>query len=472
MDDAGEPDDALSIASELSMGVHSGRRLCGGSPDYIRFTPPASGTLVVRVVYGESHGALLVRLLNANGTPVAVAEGQGGVLSVITESTGEALVLEVGSADPEARITYAIELGAVSGPCESDSFEPNNSADDAVALTSGSWPNVGICTGDEDWFQFTLKADERLELAVSFDHQQGDLELELRDASGEQILASAAGESSIEALSFTASTQTNVLARVTGYQGATNSYRLDASILTSDGTCQEDQAGVHLSPATAVTLFNGFYEGLMACAGVPDWYAVDVNGGETVHITIGASADDSQGLTIGLYEGASRSPVQTQSVAAGGATDVSWTLAQSGTLFYEVSASTSSPYTLDQRVTQPAGPCQPDRFEPNDDMATAASVNTEVLTSLRLCGDDDRDVFAVNIDAPKQLSILTNHEPDWGYSDIYLYQADGVTLVDSSLDFDIGATLETLIQEDGLYYVEILPFDVVMLPYDLAIVVE
>ena len=54
-----EPDDALSIASELSMGVHSGRRLCGGSPDYIRFTPPASGTLVVRVVYGESHGALL-----------------------------------------------------------------------------------------------------------------------------------------------------------------------------------------------------------------------------------------------------------------------------------------------------------------------------------------------------------------------------------------------------------------------------
>ena len=55
-------------------------------------------------------------------------------------------------------------------------------------------------------------------------------------------------------------------------------------------------------------------------------------------------------------------------------------------------------------------------------MATVASVNTEVLTSLRLCGDEDRDVFAVNIDAPKQLSILTNHEPNWGYSDIYLYQ--------------------------------------------------
>ena len=72
----------------------------------------------------------------------------------------------------------------------------------------------------------------------------------------------------------------------------------------------------------------------MACAGVPDWYAVDVNGGETVHITIGAPADNSQGVTIGLYEGASQSPVQTQSVAAGGAIDLSWTLAQAGTLFY------------------------------------------------------------------------------------------------------------------------------------------
>ena len=67
---------------------------------------------------------------------------------------------------------------------------------------------------------------------------------------------------------------------------------------------------------------------------------------------------------------------------------------------------------------------------------------------------------------------MTSHEPDWGYSDIYLYKSDGTTLIDSSLDFDIGATLEVLIEEDGLYYIEIIPFDVLMLPYDLAILME
>ena len=48
---------------------------------------------------------------------------------------------------------------------------------------------------------------------------------------------------------------------------------------------------------------------------------------------------------------------------------------------------------------EPAGPCQPDRLEPNDDEASATVVEPGIITWLRLCDNDDYDVFTVELEA-------------------------------------------------------------------------
>ena len=107
--------------------------------------------------------------------------------------------------------------------------------------------------------------------------------VELRASDGVTVLATSASEKSLEEIEWTAETPTELVVRVHGVEGATNAYTLLVDESSSVG-CQSDGLGDNAAAADAVLLFQGVYEGFHACGAAADWFAVDLNGGETLSV--------------------------------------------------------------------------------------------------------------------------------------------------------------------------------------------
>ena len=124
-------------------------------------------------------------------------------------------------------------------------------------------------------------------------------------------------------------------------------------------------------------------------------------------------------------------------------------------------------------MIDPEGPCQPDRFEPNETAVTATLVEPGVHTWLRLCGQQDTDVFQVELDTFETLTVTTGHDLGMGYGDVTILAPDGVTTLAFELDFGSGLTTSALAETPGTYTVIIAPYAVDdRLTYDLALLVE
>lgn len=143
-------------------------------------------------------------------------------------------VLESDETNNAARIK--VTLGAP--PLGQDAFEPNNGASETSSQVVGGLnsPNLGpvnpsrTVTGvnihdanDVDWYRFYANATGAAGDLVRLDHEvaQGDLDLELRDASG-NLIASSEGTTNEELLSLEGRSEGWYYAVVRGKNGATN----------------------------------------------------------------------------------------------------------------------------------------------------------------------------------------------------------------------------------------------------------
>jgi len=108
------------------------------------------------------------------------------------------------------------ELGGGTGGC-TDALEPDDAQAAARAVGAGTVDGLRICGGDEDWFRVSAARTVRIEL----NHGAGDLDLAAYDAAGARV-AVAQGTGDSEEVAVPA----GGAARVYGYRGATNTYRL------------------------------------------------------------------------------------------------------------------------------------------------------------------------------------------------------------------------------------------------------
>ncbi|HHH30937.1 MAG TPA: hypothetical protein ENK57_21685 [Polyangiaceae bacterium] len=117
-------------------------------------------------------------------------------------------------------------VDAGDGTCADDGYEDNDSEGAAAAVAAGSHSGLMVCSGDDDFFRFEVPAGSGLDVAISFDHAEGDLDLALfRDGAsvdtsvsvtdGEQVSASGGG---------------SYVVHVYGFQGAQAGYGLSASL--------------------------------------------------------------------------------------------------------------------------------------------------------------------------------------------------------------------------------------------------
>ena len=137
-----------------------------------------------------------------------------------------------------------------------------------------------------------------------------------------------------------------------------------------------------------------------------------------------------------------------------------------------VESNDQSAYEMMYSVTDPPGPCIADRFEPNDSIDEATSVESGVFTWLRLCPEDPQDMFVIQMESFEHLTVMTSHQEGLGFTDLEIRNPFG-EILNTVFDYFEGASLEIVALEPGPYQVRVLPYLVSdTLGYDLSIWVD
>ncbi len=110
--------------------------------------------------------------------------------------------------------------------CEDDVFESNDNPTAAHSLDEGSYPDLKICEGNEDYYEVELQAGQHLTATISFDHTEGDLDLVLYR--GDDQVDISQGIEDTETVE--ADEAGTYIIRVYGYQGASATYSLSVAM--------------------------------------------------------------------------------------------------------------------------------------------------------------------------------------------------------------------------------------------------
>ncbi|MCC6525562.1 MAG: PPC domain-containing protein [Polyangiaceae bacterium] len=174
-------------------------------------------------------------------SPVVFKAAGGGydAFKAYAEQTGRGALWKAWSADetcPQANVVEDTEAaseaepwcsiddgGSTGGGCADDGFEPNDAAASAKPLGAGSHAGLAVCSGDDDWFSFTVPGG--VDLRIDFDHAEGDLDIAL--TKNGSAIATSQGTSDFESVSATGGGTYTL--RVYGYSGAANAYTLTAT---------------------------------------------------------------------------------------------------------------------------------------------------------------------------------------------------------------------------------------------------
>ncbi|MFH1533246.1 MAG: PPC domain-containing protein [Pseudomonadota bacterium] len=107
--------------------------------------------------------------------------------------------------------------------CKTDEgMEPNNTCTTAVSIGTGVKKDLAICLGgDEDWYAVLLGAGQTLTTKIEFAHADGDLDIYLyKQGNCVGYVASSSSSSDDEEFSYSSTTLSTYLIRVTGYNSS------------------------------------------------------------------------------------------------------------------------------------------------------------------------------------------------------------------------------------------------------------
>ena len=197
-----EPNDSAAKASDGSALGEEPLMLCPGNHDWFTWKTEAGDRIEIAVEpAGEAPtGPPAASLFDASGAVVATTvpdkpQGEAPPAALIrhTAPTAGTFNLDVFETDDEEH-PYRVRT-TILPACErlQDTFEPNNDRDHASPVDlhkladqkeQAPGMKLRICPGDEDWFRFSLNQHESLLLQLVYEPVEGDLALEILDASG------------------------------------------------------------------------------------------------------------------------------------------------------------------------------------------------------------------------------------------------------------------------------------------------
>lgn len=384
LEDGYEPNDTFASAYFfMDAGAYPNLRICNDDTDYFGFMTSHPGMNVTVQAYGYGED-LVWQAQDGMGNPVHGLQSGSKTISVGNEKlTGGVLLVALWSSNGES-ITYDLTVAPNTVDCTPDSLEANESFQTAKLIGEGLFEDLSICAGDEDFYRLEVPGGTFLSATITHAASVGDLDLYLLGSDGNSIIDAALTSSQEETVEANLSAGGTHYLKVVGFQGATNSYHLSVDFEKQVNSCQEDTFSPNQYADEAVMVPPSTYKQLAACPGKDDWFAIGLNGGETLAVTVSPGS----GLQLQLLDpgGATLCSGQPQ----GGSTDLACPIPEAGDYRFKVAnvGNTALNYDLEVAVTPPPGPCQDDRFESNDEVAAGAKIVNTTTTWLTACGMD------------------------------------------------------------------------------------
>lgn len=192
IDDSHEPNNGFEKARELQAGTHEDLRICPGDEDIFRVELAEGDSLLVVLQAEPLDGNVMLQLIDEELRPRSGAVAQEGqAIAFLHEPGAGSVYLRVFSG-PDGEAPYSLTLQVVP-PCPegNDDREPNEEPSQAQPLEEEKPVLLRICPGDVDLLRYTAPEDKASVIKAAFQHDAGDLRLEILDAAGETALATA-----------------------------------------------------------------------------------------------------------------------------------------------------------------------------------------------------------------------------------------------------------------------------------------
>jgi hypothetical protein len=448
LEDSYEENDSAGQAPTIDQpGWQDGLRLCGYDHDFFRVAVQ-SPQVNVAVQAPAAGTGIAFQLLNAAGSPVGpVVTGSGSTAVSAAALTDGILVLDVFSPDGSA-VSYSFSVIPKDDSCTPDALESNDSPASAPLIGAGEYAGLSICANDYDFFRLEVATGMVLKATALHSATDGDLDLYLLGSDGSTFLDAAETSSNEETVGGNVTAGGTFYLLVAGYLGATNSYNLAVTIESQGSTCFEDSLAPNQYQDEAVMLPPGTYTQLVACPGKEDWFAIGLNGFETLTVDV---AGNSGSLLLSLFAPGSTVPL-CSGTPSGGHLTLACDIPAPGNYTYLVAttAAVAEPYDVEVLVSEDAGYCHDDRFEENDAPEEAAEIIYSTTTCLKSCGlDSDWFFFAGYPQDQLFLGILFEAEGE--AVDVYLYDPTGTTPLAWSDSAGGAPYFEYSLQETGIY---------------------
>ena len=208
---------ATSAAFDLTLWLSSDATVGGGDVQLGTVSVPSLGS---GMSFTDSRAITI-----PNGT----AEGYYHFIAVADGANTNTETVETNNA-------FSRVLGVGVG-CLDDAFEPNDTTATATAVDNGTYEMLQACSANSDYYAITTGAGGTIDVLVEFEHSDGDIDIELVDASGDEPNdcssgtndCYSAGTSDMEQVTYTAPSSGTWFVRVYGYNGAENSYKVTVS---------------------------------------------------------------------------------------------------------------------------------------------------------------------------------------------------------------------------------------------------
>ncbi|MCK4381253.1 MAG: PPC domain-containing protein, partial [Candidatus Lokiarchaeota archaeon] len=182
---------------------------------------------------------------------------------------------------------------------EDDWMEENDDFGNAAYVDPNYYSGLKIVHGDEDWFITYLNSGDTIDISIYFNHNDGNLELELYDPNDyinpQSISNSTTNDEFI--ISFTANISGDWRIKVYhAYKDSSVYYDMDILLYGVDDWMEENDDFWN-----AAYVDPNYYSGLKIVAGDEDWFRTYLNPGDIINISI--YFDNYQGdLQLELYD--------------------------------------------------------------------------------------------------------------------------------------------------------------------------
>ncbi len=452
--DGNESNDNTGEATDLGEGTFENLSICEADNDYFAYTLEPGGTLTVSIA---TEAALNLQIVDEDSQPVANSQiVDGGREATFTSNAGGAFFARVFATDNDLETTGEYTLtAAINGGddiCNDDASEPNNSSVDATLLDTNGLQGQVSCSGDSDFYSFTLLPGESGTVAIDFDNEAGDLTLVLYDTDGMTELDRSEGDGDIERVTANSPEGGTFVVEVISARETGGSVYNVALTVGEASDCPLDEFEPNNESENASTVEPGTYEGLQVCSDEADFYAIPLGFQDTVDITLNfVDADGDIDMTLRNFFG----DFIASSTGVSDSENITEEVEAAGIYILEVRVLGGVDNTYDMTIGVTPGPDSPecaDDFEPNNDADAAAAFPEEGASGVAC--PDDPDFFSFEVGSDNALvEVEGTYGTPFGDVNLALIDTDGTTVLAETQGPGETELLRGVAPVPGTYYI-------------------